>query len=84
MTANLIDRSWEVYEQHQRKRGVQSDELSFVGGFMSCYGVITGRVDVGLADGTTVLETLRYIQRELDGYRAEVMRAQAEQRKLGD
>jgi len=83
VTENLIDRSLELFEAHQRKRGVQTDDVSFVGGFMSCFGVLTGRVDVGLPADTPVLKLFELIQRNLDDYRARVIGGQAEERRNG-
>lgn len=83
MPENLIDRSLEVFEAHQRKRGVQTDDVSFVGGFMSCFGVLTGRVDVGMPPDTPILEIFELLQRNLDDYRNRVIGGQAEERKNG-
>lgn len=81
---NLIERSWEVFEKHQRDRGVSTDEVSFVGGFMSCFGMLTGRVDIGLAPDTPVLKLFERVQKELDAMRVKVLEAQrAEQRNGG-
>ena len=46
MSENLIDQGFEVFERVQRKHGQTSDEVSFVGGWMTCFGILTGRVDV--------------------------------------
>jgi len=83
MAANLIEQAFEVYERHQRKRGVDTDEVSFVGGFMSCFGVLTGRVPVELPPGATMLQLFELIQRELDSYRQRVIAGQAEDRLNG-
>lgn len=80
---NVITRSLEVYAEHQRKRGVDTDEVSFVAGFMSCFGVLTGRVDVGLPPDTPVLKMFELIQRELDDYRTRVIGAQEDERRNG-
>lgn len=80
---NLIERSWAVYEKHQRERGVPTDEVSFVGGYMSCFGMLTGRVDIGMPADTPILKLFERVQRELDDMRAKVMRAQAEERRNG-
>lgn len=77
---NLIERSWAVYEKHQRDRGVSTDEVSFVGGFMSCFGILTGRVDIGLPADTPTLKLFERVQRELDDMRARVIGAQATER----
>lgn len=83
MADNLIERSWAVYEKHQRARGVQTDEVSFVGGFMACYGVLTGRVNIGLGEDATVMRRFEIIQRELEDMRSRVVGAQAEDKRNG-
>lgn len=83
MSENLIERSWAVYEKHQRARGVPTDEVSFVGGFMSCFGVLTGRVDIGLPADTPTVKLFEIIQRELEDMRSRVVGAQAEDRRNG-
>lgn len=83
MSENLVDRSLEVFEAHQRRRGVQTDDVSFVGGFMSCFGILTGRVDVGMPEDTPVLKMFELIQRNLDDYRTRVIGAQDNERKNG-
>jgi hypothetical protein len=83
MAANLIEQAFEVYERHQRQRGVPTDEVSFVGGFMSCFGVLTGRVPVELPPGATVLQRFELIQRELDDYRQRVVAGQDLERRNG-
>lgn len=83
MPENLVDRSLEVFEAHQRRRGVQTDDVSFVGGFMSCFGILTGRVDVGLPPDTPVLELFELIQRNLDDYRTRVLGGQETERRNG-
>jgi hypothetical protein len=80
---NLIERSWGVFEKHQRDRGVSTDEVSFVGGFMSCFGVLTGRVDIGLPPDTPVLKLFERVQKELDAMRVKVIEGQAEERRNG-
>jgi hypothetical protein len=52
---NIIERSLDVFDRHQRAAGLSTDEVSFVGGFMTCFGILTGRVDIGLAPDTPVL-----------------------------
>lgn len=83
MPENLIDRSLEVFERHQRKRGVQTDDVSFVGGFMSCFGMLTGRVDVGMPPDTPMLKLFEIIQRNLDDYRTRVIVGQDIERRNG-
>lgn len=83
MPDNLIECSWSVFEKHQRERGVSTDEVSFVGGFMSCFGMLTGRVDIGLPADTPVLKLFERVQKELDAMRSKVINAQATERRNG-
>jgi hypothetical protein len=81
---NLIERSWSVYEAHMRKQGLgATDEVSFVGGFMACFGMLTGRVDIGMPPDTPVLKLFERIQKELDAMRVKVIEGQAEERRNG-
>ena len=80
---NLIERSWAVFERHHRERGISTDEVSFVGGFMSCFGILTGRVDIGLPADTSILKLFERVQKELDQMRAKVIEAQAMERRNG-
>lgn len=82
-TDNLIERSWAVFEKHQRERRVSIDEVSFVGGYMACFGMLTGRVDIGLPPDTPVLKLFERVQKELDAMRAKVIEAQAMERRNG-
>jgi hypothetical protein len=80
---NVIDRAFDVFCEVQRRQGLSVDELSFVGGFQACYGIITGRVSIGLPPGTTVGEIIEAVQGELERMRADVFRKQAEQNLKG-
>lgn len=44
---NLLERGWELYQAAQRLIGMAVDEASFVGGFTSCFGIMTFKVNVG-------------------------------------
>lgn len=83
MPENIIERAWDVFEKHQRGRGVSVDEVSFMGGFMSCFGVLTGRIPVGLPDDTPLLKLFELVQRNLDDARNKVIMAQDNERKNG-
>lgn len=78
---NLIERSWAVFEARHRKQGISTDEVSFVGGFLTCFGVLTGRVDIGLPPDTPVLKLFERVQKELDAMRVKVIEAQAAERR---
>jgi hypothetical protein len=60
--ANIIEKSYDVFAKVQRQEGLPlPDESSFVGGFIACFGIITGRVDIGLdqnAPLTTILDNI--------------------------
>ena len=63
---DLIERSWEVFDAVQRKNGLPApDEVSFVGGFMTCFAMVMGRVP-GIPDSFTHLQRLERIQKELE------------------
>lgn len=47
--ANILDKAFEVAVRTQRKAGQEApDEVSFVMGFIALFGILTGRVDIGL------------------------------------
>lgn len=73
---NIIERSLDVFDRHQRAAGLSTDEVSFVGGFMTCYGILTGRVDIGLPQDTPMLKVFERIHKELDDYRRKVIIAE--------
>lgn len=73
---NLIARALDVFEQNQKRLGLTVDEVSFVGGFMTLYGVLTFRVDIGLAPDTPYLKVLERVQKELEDYRRKVIAAE--------
>jgi hypothetical protein len=80
---NLIERAWEVYERFQRANGQSVDEPSFVGGFLSCYAIITGRLDVGISEEDqgkpgSVLAILERIQRDAEEIRTKVIQTNSE------
>lgn len=85
---NLIEKSWAVFEKFQRANGQTVDEPSFVGGFMSCYGIIVGTVDVGLTEEQMhepgiVLALLERMQRDIEDIRTKVISTQHDVMKKG-
>lgn len=63
---NLIDKAWNVFERVQRQNGSPSpDEVSFVGGFIACFGIVTGRVDVGLDQNAPLDQSLDLLHRSI-------------------
>lgn len=66
MENNLIDRAWDVFERVQKRNGSPSpDEVSFVGGFTACFGIITGRVDIGLDQDAPLTQHMDAIHRAI-------------------
>ena len=66
---NILDRAFEEYCRILRKDGkLAPDEASFVGGFMTCFGIITGRVDIGLDQNAPLTEILDEIHRNIADY----------------
>lgn len=85
---NLIEKSWAVFEKFQRRNGQSVDEPSFVGGFMSCYGIIVGTVDVGLTEEQMrepgiVLAILERMQRDIEDIRTKVISTHHDAMKKG-
>ncbi len=76
MSNNIIDQALDSYAQHQRNRGEDTDEVSFVAGFMSCFGILTGRVPCGLPEDTPILQVFELMQKNLDDYRNRVFGVQ--------
>lgn len=73
MPENLIDRAWDVFEKVQRKNGSPTpDEVSFVGGFTACFGIITGRVDVGLDEDAPLTQHLDLLHRAIADFASRV------------
>jgi hypothetical protein len=78
---NVIDRAWDVFEKVQRKNGSPTpDEVSFVGGFIACFGIVTGRVDVGLDQNAPLDKSLDLIHRSVADFASRVQENQRKQR----
>lgn len=62
---NLLGKAYDVAAEVQDQNGEDApDEVSFVMGFMACFGIITNRVDVGL-EGAPMDKVLDAIHRDL-------------------
>jgi hypothetical protein len=80
MTENLIDRAWDVFERVQKQHGAPSpDEVSFVGGFTACFGILVGKVDIGLDQNAPLDQHLDLIHRSLTEFASRVTENQAKQ-----
>lgn len=72
---NLIQRSWRVFAVSCEAAGMTPDEPSFVGGFATCFGVCTGRLDLGMSEDTPMLDVFERIRLDLDNNRRKVLTA---------
>lgn len=71
---NNIDKAFEVATQSQQRIGQPPpDEVSFVMGFITCFGIITGRVDIGYAPDTSILTLLNNLDRDIQDFTRRVM-----------
>ena len=63
---NILDKGFEVANRVQAKIGQPPlDEVSYVYGFLNCFGVITGRVDIGLDPSTPLDRILDAIHEDI-------------------
>lgn len=70
---NLIDRAWDVFDRVQKQnRAPTPDEVSFVGGFIACFGIITGKVDIGLDQNAPLTEHLDALHRSIADFAGRV------------
>ena len=75
---NNIDKAFEVAAITQRKMGLpHPDEVSFVMGFLACFGVITGHVDIGLPEGTPMGVILDNLEQDIADFGRRVAANQA-------
>lgn len=73
---NIIERALDVFAQNQARAGLSVDEVSFVGGFMTLFGILTFRVDIGMSPDTPYIKVLERVQKELEDYRRRVIIAE--------
>jgi hypothetical protein len=75
---NNIDKAFEVAALTQRKLGLPyPDEVSFVMGFLACFGIITGTVDIGLPEGTPMGAILDNLEQDIADFGRRVAANQA-------
>jgi hypothetical protein len=83
--ANFIDKAYEVAAQTQKKIGEMApDEVSFVLGFIACFGIITGRVDIGLAPDTPLMSIFDIIHKDIVDFGRRVATNQQLQNEVRD
>ena len=75
---NNIDKAFEIAAITQRKLGMpHPDEVSFVMGFLSCFGIITGNVDIGLPEGAPMGVILDNLEQDIADFGRRVAANQA-------
>lgn len=81
--AQLLDQAYEVFCKIQRANGSPvPDEVSFVGGFMACFGIITGKVDIGLDQNAPLDKILDQIHEACAAFGRRVWKNQQKQSRL--
>lgn len=79
----IIDPAFEVFTKVQRKIGAPSpDEVSFVGGFTACFGIIVGKVDIGLDQNAPLDKILDAIHDDIAAFGRRVWENQQKQSRL--
>lgn len=80
---NNIDKAHEIAAKSQAKIGQPApDEVSFVMGFIACFGIITGRVDIGYGPDTPILRIFENLHRDITDFSRRVMANQEVQDKV--
>jgi hypothetical protein len=75
---NNIDKCFEVAVKTQRAIGEPPpDEVSFVYGFVACFGIIIGRVDIGIDQNAPLTDVLDNIHRDIVDFGRRVASNQA-------
>jgi hypothetical protein len=67
---NLIEQALDIYAKTAGRGGLAVDEASFVGGFVACFGIVTGKLPVGLPDGCTYQQVLERVHDHLQRFHA--------------
>lgn len=84
MSNNTIEKAFEVFSKVQRGAGQsEPDEVSFVGGFIACFGALTGRLNVGLKQDAPLDKVFDQIHTEIAAFARRVAENQHKQSKLG-
>lgn len=83
--ANLIDKAWEVAAKTQKAIGEPApDEVSFVMGFIACFGILTGRVDIGLDQDAPLDQIFDAIHEDIVNFGRRIASNQAMQNAVRD
>lgn len=75
---NLIEQALDQFDKTARPVGISVDEASFVGGFVACFGMVTGKVPIGLNDGASFLDVLERVQEHLHRHHAKALQMHQE------
>ena len=75
---NNIDKAFEIAERAQMRLGEHPlDEVSFVMGFIACFGIITRNVDIGIPDDVSTDVVLDNLHRDIVDFGRRVAANQA-------
>ena len=75
---NNLEKAYEVAVRTQMKMGQPSpDEVSFVMGFLACFGIITGNIDIGLPEGAPMGVILDNLEQDIADFGRRVAANQA-------
>ncbi len=76
----ILDPAFDLFTKVQRENGAPPpDEVSFVGGFMTCFGIITGKVDIGLDQNAPLDRILDVLHKEIAKFGLRIVEQQAKQ-----
>lgn len=76
----ILDRAYEVFAGVQKKIGAPvPDEASFVGGFTACFGILVGRVDIGLDKNAPLDKIMDAIHKDIHSFAQRVYENQRKQ-----
>lgn len=77
---NIIDKAYDVYAGVQKKIGAPvPDEVSFVGGFIACFGIFTGRVDIGLDQNAPLDKIMDAVHKDIAAFGQRILENQQKQ-----
>jgi hypothetical protein len=77
---NIIDRAYETFAGVQKAIGQPApDEVSFVGGFIACFGILTGRVDIGLDQDAPMDKIMDAIHKDIHSFGQRIAESQMKQ-----
>ena len=75
---NNLEKAFEIAARTQMKMGQPTpDEVSFVMGFLACFGIITGNIDIGLPEGAPMGVILDNLEQDIADFGRRVAANQA-------